>query len=106
MTSVLFVVAIAAALAAMGLRRARRVRLRVLAAHREGSAPERAIHVRSYTEIDDHLAARWCACGGHLERMGEGTREAGGRRLRVARFRCQECERLDEVFFDTTDVLH
>jgi len=56
--------------------------------------------------MDDQLARRWCSCGGYLERMGEGTREAGGRRYRVARLRCQECEAVDEVFFDTTDVLH
>jgi hypothetical protein len=56
--------------------------------------------------MDEHLAQRWCPCGGYLERTGEGTREAGGRRFRVARLACQECERPDEVFFDTTDILH
>jgi hypothetical protein len=56
--------------------------------------------------MDEHLAGRWCVCGGYLERTGEGTREADGRRYRIARLACQECERLEEVFFDTTDVLH
>jgi len=31
---------------------------------------------------------------------------AGARRYRVARLRCQECDTLDEVFLDTTEVLH
>ena len=52
----------------------------------------------------DHLARRWCICGGYLERAGEGTRVSDGRRFRVARLRCQECDRVDEVFFDTTEV--
>jgi hypothetical protein len=102
----LFVAAIAAAVAAMGTRRWRRARLRRAAGQRLGSSAERAVHVRSYREIDDHVAARWCHCGGYLERAGEGTRVGAGRRYRIARLRCQECETVEEVFFDTTDVLH
>jgi hypothetical protein len=87
------------AVAAVGVRRFGRARLRRAARTRAGASPDLAIHVRSYADIDDHLAARWCAaCGGYLERSGEG--------LRVARLACQECERVDEVFFDVTDVLH
>ena len=98
--------ALVAALIAMGGRRARRARLRRLAAARPGASPERAIAIRSYGEMDEHLDGRWCVCGGYLERRGEGTRGADARRLRVARLRCQECEAEDEVFFDTTEVLH
>ena len=106
MTIVLFVLAIVAALVAMGLRRARRARLRRAVATREGSSAERAIHILSYGEMDDHLGGRWCGCGGYLERTGEGTREEGGRRFRIARLRCQECEEVNAVFFDTTDIPH
>ena len=106
MTVVLFTLAIVAALVAMGRRRWRRARLRGAAATRPGSSLERAIYIRSYTEMETHLAGRWCHCGGFLERRGEGTREVGGRRYRVARLACQECEAVDEVFFDTTDLLH
>jgi hypothetical protein len=102
----LFVAAIVAAVVAMGMRRWRRAGLYRAAATQPGASEERAIYVRSYTEIDDHLAQRWCACGGFLERTGEGSREASGRRLRIARLVCQECERTTEVFFDTTDILH
>ena len=106
MTTVLFVAAIAAALVAMGARRWRRVRLRRAARTRPGASAELAIHIRSYADMDTHLAQHWCACGGYLEHRGEGTREIGGRRFRIARFVCQECEAPDEVFFDTTDLLH
>jgi hypothetical protein len=41
-----------------------------------------------------------------MERRGEGTRETGGRRFRVAHLACQECEEEAEVVFETTDVLH
>ena len=106
MTVVLFTLAIVAAMTAMGLRRWRRGRLRRAATTRAGASTERAIHIRSYSEIDAHLAGRWCHCGGFLERQGEGSRQTGSRRYRVARLACQECEATAEVFFDTTDVLH
>jgi hypothetical protein len=102
----LFTVAIVAAVVAVGMRRLRRTRLRRAARTRPGATAERAIYIRSYGEMDDHLRERWCACGGYLERTGEGTRDSGGRRFRVARLTCQECETVAEVFFDTTDVLH
>jgi hypothetical protein len=104
--TLLLVAAIVAAVVSVGLRRRRRTRLRVAARTRAGASPELAIHIRSYGEMDEHLGRRWCVCGGYLERTGEGTRDAGDRRFRVARLTCQECERIDEVFFDTTDVLH
>jgi hypothetical protein len=105
MIGLLLAAAIVAAVGAMALGRARRARLRRAARTRPGASPEHAIFIRSYTEMDEHLARRWCSCGGYLERTGEGTRETGGRRFRVARLACQECEQVEEVFFDTTDLL-
>ena len=105
-STLLLVAAIVAAVASVGIRRWRRTRLRRAARTRAGSSPDIAIHIRSYGEMDDHLGRRWCVCGGYLERTGEGTREDGGRRFRVARLACQECETVDEVFFDTTYLLH
>ena len=104
--TLLMTAAIVAAVIAVARRRLRRSALRRAAQDREGASVDRAIAVRSFTEMDDHLARRWCHCGGYLERTGEGTREIGGRRFRVARLACQECESVEEVFFDTTDVLH
>ena len=104
--SLLIGLAVVAAVVAMGRRRWHRAWLRREAGRRAGASPDLAIPVRSYGEMDAPLAQRWCACGGFLERLGEGTREEGGRRYRIARLRCQECETVDEVFFDTTDLLH
>jgi hypothetical protein len=101
----LLAVAIAAAVVAFWLRRRRRGRLRVAARGRAGGSVANSIYIRSYAEIDEHLARLWCGCGGYLERRGEGTRETGGRRFRVARLACQECEEVMEVVFETTDVL-
>ena len=106
MIGLLLAVVIVAAVVAVGLRRLRRSRLRRAARTRAGSSAERAFHIRSYAEMDEHLARRWCHCGGYLERSGEGTRDVGARRFRVARLVCQECEDVEEVFFETTDVLH
>jgi len=103
-TSLLLSLAILAAVVATAARRLRRRRARRAAARGAGVSPEEAIAIRSYAEMDDHLARCWCTCGGYLERMGEGTRVSNGRRFRVARLRCQECERVHEVFFDTTEV--
>jgi len=90
----------------MARRRWRRARLRRLASTRPGSSPALAIPVTTFGEMDIHLRRRRCACGGYLERRGEGSRELSGQRYRVARLECQDCERTEEVFFDTTDLLH
>jgi len=104
--SLVMTLAIVAAVVAVARRGARRRALRRAAATRAGASPDLAIAVRSFAEIDDHLARRWCHCGGYLERTGEGTRESDGRRFRIARLRCQECDDPAEVFFDTTTIVH
>ena len=104
--TLLMTAAIVAAVIAVARRRLRRSALRRAGQEREGATVDRAIAVRSFTEIDDHLGRRWCHCGGYLERTGEGSRQLGERRFRIARLVCQECEAVDEVFFDTTDVVH
>jgi hypothetical protein len=105
-TQLLLVAALTAAMVALARRRWRRARLRRLAGTRPGASPALAIPVTTFGEMDDHLRARRCACGGYLERRGEGSRELAGQRFRVARLGCQECERVEEVFFDTSDLLH
>jgi hypothetical protein len=106
MLHLLLVAALLAAIVVMAGRRHRRRRLVRAAATRAGSSLENAIAIQRFDEMDDHLRTRWCHCGGYLERRGEGTRDAAGRRYRTARLRCQECEADALVFFDTTDVLH
>src|SRR5262245_12391338 len=104
--SLLMAIAIVAAVVAVARQRLRRSALRRAAATRAGASPDLAIAVRSFNEMDDHLGRRWCHCGGFLERTGEGSREIGGRRFRIARLQCQECEDAAEVFFDTTELVH
>ncbi len=106
MTQLLLVLALAAAIAVLARRRWRRARLRTLAATRPGASPALAIPITAFDEIDEHLRQRRCACGGYLARRGEGSRELAGQRYRVARLECLDCERTEEVFFDTTDLLH
>ena len=106
MSGLLIGLAVIAAVLAVGRRRLDRARLRRAARTRAGTSPTNVIAVRSFADIDDELARRWCHCGGYLERTGEGSRQLGERRFRIARLACQECEAVDEVFFDTTDIVH
>ena len=106
MIGIAIAVAVLVAVVVVGLRRLKRGRLRRAGARPEGASLERAIPIRDFGEMDAVLAQRWCHCGGYLEHAGEGTREGEGRRYRVARLRCQECEAVTEVYFETTEVLH
>jgi hypothetical protein len=98
--------ALVAAMVAMAVRRARVLRLDHADARRSGGSEDDPVYVRSFDDIEAHLATLWCRCGGYLERHGEGSRQCGDRRQRIARLVCQECDRPREVFFDTTDVAH
>jgi hypothetical protein len=105
--SILFTLAIVAAVVATGARRWRRRRAWAAARALPGANADHPIPIRSYTDIDDALRERWCpTCGGYLERAGEGTRTVDGKPLRVARLVCQECEEAVEFFFDSSDLLH
>jgi hypothetical protein len=105
-TSLLLALTAVVAVAAVGIRRVRLARRWRSTREGPGSSPERSIPVRSWSEIDAALGARACPCGGRYELTGEGTRETGGHRYRVARLVCQACEIGQEVFFDTTELLH
>jgi hypothetical protein len=105
-TSLLFTMAILAALVAVAMRRLSLARRRRVAREGPGSSEERSIAVRSFGEMDAFLDARACPCGGRYDRMGEGTRERAGRRYRVARLVCGTCEQGLEVFFETTNLIH
>ena len=106
MISLLMATAVIAAVVAVAIRRLALAGRRRTAREGPGSSPDRSISVRSFAEIDAVLDARACPCGGRYERTGEGTREARGRRYRVARVVCGSCEEGLEVFFDTTGLLH
>lgn len=106
MSGLVLLAALVAAMAAMAVRRARVLRLDRADANRSGGSEDDPVYVRSFDEIDEYLARLWCRCGGYLERQGEGSRQCGERRQRIARLVCQDCDRSREVFFDTTDVAH
>jgi len=71
-----------------------------------GGTPENAIVVASFAEIDDHVRARRCACGGRVEVLGEGSRALERTRLRVIHVECGICERRAEMYFDVTGLFH
>ena len=106
MISLLLALVAIAAVVGVAMRRLSLAARRRVAWEGPGSSPNRSIPVRSFADMDAALAVRACPCGGRYERTGEGTRQADGRRYRVASLVCRVCEEGQEVFFDTTDVLH
>ena len=105
MTTILFVLAIVAAVAAMGLKRLATAKARQASLRGPGSSPEEAIAIRTFGDMDDELRRRHCPCGARFALAGEGTRDVGGRTLRVARLYCDDCDESREVFFDTSTLL-
>ena len=85
-------------------------RLDVRAARRRhatgpGTAVASAIPARSYADIDDTVRVRRCHCGPRLRLSGEGARDEGTRRYRIARLACDECEETSVLYFDVTEAL-
>jgi hypothetical protein len=62
--------------------------------------------VESFGDIDEHVRARRCPCGGRYEVQGEGSRSHSHVRLRIVRLECRVCEREAEVYFDVTGLFH
>lgn len=71
-----------------------------------GTSPEHAIPVQSFQDIDLAIAGRQCSCGTALRLTGEGPRQDGERRLRVARLVCDECDEAFTLYFDLTEIRH
>ena len=95
--------AVLAAVVAVAIRRWQRRRD---AARRPGASLRRPIYVRGFDQMDRILGHRTCECGTHFRLVGEGSRQAGGRRFRIAHLVCPECGREERVFFDVTRVFH
>ena len=98
--------ALLAALLASAVRRRRRTLARRAILALPGATPETALAIRDFGEIDAAIALPSCPCGHRPAPAGEGSREVGGRRFRVARLVCPSCEEEQFVFFETTEVLH
>jgi len=105
MITIFFVLAIVAAVAAVGWKKYAKARARRASFQGPGSSPEEAIPIRSFDDMDAQIRHRRCHCGAFLSLAGEGTRASGERRLRVARLVCDDCEESREVFFDTSALL-
>jgi hypothetical protein len=105
MITILFVLVLVAAVVAMGLKRRAKATARRASMQGPGSSPEQAIVIRTFADMDDELRRRHCLCGMRFSLAGEGTRDAGGRVLRVARLYCDDCDESREVFFDTSTLL-
>jgi|GEM_PF-2263056 len=105
MITILFVLVIVAAVVAMGLKRRAKAQARRASLQGPGMSPEGAIAIRTFADMDDELRRRHCLCGARFSLAGEGTRDLGGRSLRVARLYCDECDESREVFFDTSTLL-
>ncbi len=111
MIGLLLAAALLAALAASGLRVLRRTRRRRALAALPGGSRGSAIGIEGFAEIDAHLSARRCRCGGLLSALGErsvlAARPSGGeQRLRIVRVECRRCEERSEVWFDATLAYH
>jgi len=103
--TLLAAVALVAASAWVG-RKVTRSRRRKAAGRLPGASLENPFEVSSFTEIDRALRARRCWCGGGLVLEGEGSRDAGGRRYRIARLACLRCDEDTKLYFDVTRVYH
>jgi hypothetical protein len=99
------VIALVAAVAAFGAKRMGRSRRRSALFTRPGASLASPLAIRSFDEMDAHLAEWLCVCGARPRVAGEGSREIDARRFRVARLRCDACEEDWFVYFDTTDLL-
>lgn len=93
------------AVIATWLRKARRSRERRALGELPGGSPERPVAIRSFAEMDQEIDRRHCPCGARFALAGEGSREIGDRRFRVAQLRCPACEEETFVFFETTGLL-
>ncbi|GIW43588.1 MAG: hypothetical protein KatS3mg077_0870 [Candidatus Binatia bacterium] len=104
MLSVLFTLAILAAIAGMA---ARRWQARRDQRQQPGATVERAVIVGRFDEIDDALEHYRCArCRAPVQRLGEFSRTVGERRFRVARVACPSCGTEERVHFDVTAAFH
>lgn len=93
------------AVIATGARRLSRARQRRALGELPGGSPERPIAIRSFAEMDGEIARRRCPCGARFGLAGEGSREIGDQRFRVAQLRCVACEEEIFLFFETTGLL-
>ena len=103
MITLLLGLAVLAAVIAVGVRRAQRMRA---TRQRAGATIHRPFAVQRFDEIDAAIQGRVCWCGGVFVESGETSRAVRDRRFRIVRLVCNECERDELMYFDVTAVFH
>ena len=103
MAGLLIGLAVLLAVAAVGIRRRRKRRI---VARRRGASLRRPIEVRRFDQMDRVIARRVCRCGNGFELSGEGSRQVGTQRFRIAHLVCPDCGAEEKVYFDVTRVFH
>ncbi len=106
MTGLVFAAIVLVTATVWVLRGVRRRQARAAARRGPGTSLADAVAVSSFETIDETVAARRCYCGAGVHTVGEGTREAGGRRFRYARLECDACEDEQLLYFDVTTLFH
>ncbi len=71
-----------------------------------GASRSNPLSVRGFRGIDEAVAGQRCACGGHMDIVGEGPVLVAGRELRRVHMRCFECEDDRALWVEVEGVLH
>ena len=67
-----------------------------------GNHPDRPLKINRFDQMEDHLRASRCPCGGVWMVRHEGSKNSAGVRLRVLHAECTRCESETDFFFDLT----
>ncbi|MEE2960867.1 MAG: hypothetical protein VYA34_08990 [Myxococcota bacterium] len=73
---------------------------------RDGNRSTRPLSIRRFDEMEAHMRASPCACGGMFVLRSEGSRNLGGQRIRVVHAECTRCEREVDFFFRMDQMLN
>lgn len=106
MSGLVLTLALLVALSVVGARAWRRRRRRLALAALPGGSRATALEVEAFSEIEEDLGRRQCACGGRLASHGERSENDGERILRVVAIECGRCEERGHVWFDATRAYH
>ena len=71
-----------------------------------GLTPDNPLTGLRLSEIDEHILAVSCGCGGGFRPTSEGSIRLDGRDLRVARLVCGRCESERALYFEPPPLLH
>ena len=101
-----FVAALIVVAAILLVRRTRRRHVRKQLLALEGNNPDKPLAVSRFDEMDRHIAALRCACGGVLNTVSEGGVSTAEQSVRVIHTECGMCEEVRDFFFETSEILH